>query len=574
MYQQSEIGLEAERGKLSRLLNNTKFDNIINVMKSARLIRRGGVDKNRLSFVHRRFAEYFVVRALQKDETRLPALDAIPSDSRWRDCLSVYCGITTEEKATDIANFCWNVVKSNINKFEQGAISETRQLIHALRFLRDSFQGNLEYLKDFQEDMAKFVKKFLKDDDILKAKLVAETVGLLKEPNRSDAIVIALKRKIPWLSQTTLRACRHLESLNETVVSWVRQYVRTMPISELFRQLHHLFFSFSLSDSLKIQKRFLWLDVAWFLGLLAFMGMMTLLYGIPYVWIFIIICFVIILCITLLYMIYCINKIIPLFYNLKFKEIDIKKILSKINNSFFKEMIIYISPRKGIDGLLKLTVLITSLAILYGIYPLHNNVVSSEEDLNKFFFTDELSYFRDNFCFNLIIMLVAIFIILPWVFWPNLIIRAKNFSLESIGKFFLKKLQSLVEIILVSYILIFYIVIIVIFIKFMEILFFPFLGILILLFIYNGKMFWQDYSLRKKLDLTGTVTENWVYKTTMKLRFNSSRYKFLDDLIAAKLPLKESNQEEKVNIPEHIRDNIKISEKLAQLKEQWHGLNE
>jgi DNA polymerase III delta prime subunit len=219
MYQQSEIGLEADTFQLRPLFKNPKFDNIINIMYSARLIRLGGLHNQRLSFVHRRFAEYFVVRALQKDETRLPALDSIPTDSRWRDCLSVYCGITTKEKATEIANFCWNVVHSNIEKFEQGSISETRQLIHALRFLRDSFQGNLEYLKDFQEDMAKFVKKFLKHDDILKAKLVAETVGLLKEPNRSDAIVIALEREIPWISQTTLHACRHLESLSQLPLS-------------------------------------------------------------------------------------------------------------------------------------------------------------------------------------------------------------------------------------------------------------------------------------------------------------------------------------------------------------------
>jgi hypothetical protein len=354
-------------------------------------------------------------------------------------------------------------------------------------------------------------------------------------------------------------------------VSWVRQYVRTMPISELFGQLRDLSFSFSLSDSLQKQKLFLWLDAGWFLVLLAFMGIMTLLYGVYYILIF-----------TLLLLIFPLLLLIQRLYTWH----HLKK-----NSSF-------ILPRKGIEGLFRLTVLITSLSLFNTIHPLHKDVVSFDSYLFIFLNPYELTYLRDNFLFNLLSMVVAtILIVLPWDFFPNLIMKLKNFSLVSVLEFLRKFAESLWRVFLrkkkLLVIIIFYILIVLLLhhyhYEFIEILskiiekfFFVFafvIGIYILLIaIFYGKLHWQDYWLIKKLDLTGTVkntvTEKWIYDITIKLRFNWWRYKFLDRLIAAKLPLKDSNQEEKVNIPINLESDIKVREKLAQLKEQWNGLNE
>ena len=93
MYQSADFGLEADLDQLITLLTphfGERARALIEGLKYTRLIRIGGYDRQRLSFVHRRFAEFFVVDSM-RSTGQLPTPEAIPEDSRWRDCLVVYC---------------------------------------------------------------------------------------------------------------------------------------------------------------------------------------------------------------------------------------------------------------------------------------------------------------------------------------------------------------------------------------------------------------------------------------------------------------------------------------------------
>jgi GTPase SAR1 family protein len=99
-------GLEACVQELKVKLPQHPIEDVIDILKYARLGRLGSGDENRFSFVHRRFNEYFVVQRLIEQPHRVPQ-DAIPNDSRWRDALVLYCEVAEENKAKEIANFCW-----------------------------------------------------------------------------------------------------------------------------------------------------------------------------------------------------------------------------------------------------------------------------------------------------------------------------------------------------------------------------------------------------------------------------------------------------------------------------------
>jgi hypothetical protein len=214
----------------------------------------------RFSFVHRRFAEFFVVRKLQRDNT-LPALHTIPTDSRWRDCLSVYCGIAPEVHAREIAHYCWEVIRNNVAFLRASELDNAKPAIHCLRFLTDSFQSRINCLSEFQKSFSATVVSLLAQPDPLVAKIAAEAISILDTDSRPEAVGLAFSQGSSWLTETALRSCRHLAGLGEEVPRSIRQYVRTLHSFDLIRSSADLSFSFGLSDALKSQRIKLWLDL-------------------------------------------------------------------------------------------------------------------------------------------------------------------------------------------------------------------------------------------------------------------------------------------------------------------------
>src|SRR5262249_55411982 len=97
--------------------------------------------------------------------------------------------------------------------------------------------------------------------DMLSMKLAAEVLPLLTDEAFRHGVVAALGRGSPWVAETAMRSCRHLARLDTETIRAVFRYTRTIPTWKLFDQLSDLDFSLSLSESLKLARRGLWLDV-------------------------------------------------------------------------------------------------------------------------------------------------------------------------------------------------------------------------------------------------------------------------------------------------------------------------
>ena len=108
IYSDMKSGLEIEIEKLERRLKVEKLRDTLDILRYARIGRFNG-NNNRFSFVHRRFSEYFLARKIIEGKMEIP-LHSIPSDSRWRDALALYCEIAPAKDAIDIAKFCWKQV--------------------------------------------------------------------------------------------------------------------------------------------------------------------------------------------------------------------------------------------------------------------------------------------------------------------------------------------------------------------------------------------------------------------------------------------------------------------------------
>jgi hypothetical protein len=263
MYETADIGLEADVDRITTLLHDLhemQASNVIEALSYTRLARVGGHDRRRFSFVHRRFAEFFVVDAMRVSH-EIPQVSSIPSDSRWRDCLVMYCGIAELPIRREIAEFCWSVIAASRDDLLNGRILEARDAIHCSRFLAEAFRSDRHATDSLRSSLGEVVTKLIRSPDLLASKIAAEMIPLLDDADQPVAINSAFETYSPWICDTTLGSCRHLAKLEDSTNQSVRSYLRSIPFVELLQRFSDLNFSMSLSDAFRKQRLNLWIDV-------------------------------------------------------------------------------------------------------------------------------------------------------------------------------------------------------------------------------------------------------------------------------------------------------------------------
>jgi GTPase SAR1 family protein len=241
LMSKSSLGWEIGTQTLRDIDSNA--DKYIDILKFARIGRGNTGDESVFSFVHRRFAEYLMAKNMLDNKDAID-LQAIPKDSQLRDALVLYCEIADNETAKTIANFCWETIKMNNDL-------RNMEVIHALRFLRDAFKGRKECLKDFNFQLAEYMKLQItnKNNDMLSIKIIVDCVGLLSTSKLNINILLALELDNYWINETAFYSCRNIPYLTDIVMSKFVNFFNKMPTITLLKSYSDYKFSLSLSES-------------------------------------------------------------------------------------------------------------------------------------------------------------------------------------------------------------------------------------------------------------------------------------------------------------------------------------
>ena len=254
MFREAEIGLEAPINKLARLLPNVRVEPVTEILRYASLARMSGSTTPRFSFVHRRLNEYFVARGLLNDPAGV-TLQAIPTDSRYRDALALYCEVGEFEHVKDIAAFCWSEI-ANVQPDFATPVADRLRAVHCLRFLRDAFRTRPDAIQ-FVAELAQYIDGRLRPEgDLLAAKIALEATGLLPEDEAEPILVKAVQMGNGWISETALHACRHLKRIGAKLDGGLFSYLRSIPIREFLSREREIIFSLSLSDAFRSLRRY------------------------------------------------------------------------------------------------------------------------------------------------------------------------------------------------------------------------------------------------------------------------------------------------------------------------------
>jgi hypothetical protein len=260
---QGDRGLEAEAtwaiAELDRKAEGRGRD-LVEGLKYTRLARVGGHSRVILTFAHRRFAEFFAVEAMLS-EGATPPIEHIPTDSRWRDGLVMYCGVASEPERIRVAEFCWQRVREQSTKLMGGRVADAGDATHCLRFLIDAFRSAPGALVRFRVELGLLVRKMLKSGDPLGAKLAAEAIPLADEHGQQLALLRAMASPSNWVRETAISACRNLPQLRDRTKKAVRGYYRSMSTIEKARRFRDLDFSLGLSEAFRPIRWALWVDV-------------------------------------------------------------------------------------------------------------------------------------------------------------------------------------------------------------------------------------------------------------------------------------------------------------------------
>lgn len=248
MFNKENLGLEASVLELKSVLKNKPIEHIVQILVYARIGRLGGGSESRFSFVHRRFNEYFVVLNLIKNPQKV-LLEAIPTDSRYRDALVLYCEVADENDAVKIADFCWN----EIQKIKDVTIGNPQYLrsIHCLRFIKEAYRNRLECLYGFRSKLTDLIalqiEEYRKTGNALFVKFSIEAIGLTKSSDIQNLLIKSFNLRNEWLNDTAIKSCRHLPNLDKELEQKIREYLISLDTVTFLRRREELLFSLRLS---------------------------------------------------------------------------------------------------------------------------------------------------------------------------------------------------------------------------------------------------------------------------------------------------------------------------------------
>jgi len=227
-----------------------KIETVIDILIYSKIGRMGIGEKKMFSFVHRRFNEYFVVQSLLEEE-KLVDLFSIPSDSRYRDALVLYCEVAPEKAAIDVVNFCWGFIKNTVQEKIQLTNPRHLEAVFCLRFLRDAFILRSKCIEHIKEELSGFIFKQMYSENFLVKKIALESAGLLNKIELEKTILIALNNSNSAIKETAFKEGKFLTEVNKGVEKTLIRYLLNIPFWDFYFKKKEIQFSLSLSSAFK-----------------------------------------------------------------------------------------------------------------------------------------------------------------------------------------------------------------------------------------------------------------------------------------------------------------------------------
>ena len=271
MEESPTYGLECPVNALLCCDDGRDWNKILSLLSYAKICRFGGANET-VSFVHRRFQEFFHVDQILSHRGSITpdSYESILYNNGIRDALVLYCEIAEESRVREIAEYCWEVVKTRIDSCGSIHNPGCTELVNALYFLAEAFRNRREAISGFLDGFQELVENCLVEDTALPVQLALASSMVIFEQGRIQKMVLRiLKMNNRWLSDIVMLNFRTIETkLEKELESSIALYFRKMGLSAFFANYRNVDFTLSMSRSFAYLRIFhvllLWVYVACF----------------------------------------------------------------------------------------------------------------------------------------------------------------------------------------------------------------------------------------------------------------------------------------------------------------------
>ena len=253
MQSSSKRGLEASITELSTWINDWQYWNkITNILDYSKICRTGN-NNNTVSFVHRRFQEFFVVKHIMDQSTPIISLDynCILNNTGLRDALVLYCEIAEDSEAFGIAQFCVDAIKRNKDCIDT-LRPETQRLICAIQFLSEAFRNRKTILCPLIDEIKSIFTSIVDNSENVHFTVlysISASLCLFDEKYIQRIVLKLFSLGSSWINNKLLENCRLLKNqIDRRIEIGFIRLITLLDFKQMIGSFRNTQFAFSMAE--------------------------------------------------------------------------------------------------------------------------------------------------------------------------------------------------------------------------------------------------------------------------------------------------------------------------------------
>ena len=284
MQESSIYGLECPTAALLQGKDDLYWKKALKLLEYVKICRLGG-ESETVSFVHRRFQEFFLVESIieRGQDIEYEEYKDIVSNASMRDALVLYCEVIEEGKAREIAKFCWDVIQKNI--VHAGSVLEAggMELVNTLYFMAEAFRSRKSVIRGFKKEFECLIDNTLNNKTDFVVLLACTNCMVLFDQSFLQRMVLKVfQLKNRWLNDIVIQNCRVFKRLDDRIETQITNYFLKMDTRTFLDRFRNTQFSLSLSKNFRYVKRVHFMTFVIYISFIASMFVVVLLMGVHF----------------------------------------------------------------------------------------------------------------------------------------------------------------------------------------------------------------------------------------------------------------------------------------------------
>lgn len=246
--------LTLEEARAALPYPSRQVDTVVELLEAARICKLNGANRNMITFVHRRFMEFFVTQSSQFSQQTVQAhLSDIWMMGSYYDVLALYGEVCEPDSADALARVCYQVIMDPENDFQDIRNESCLYAINSLNFLFNAFRKRLGPVTPYIVPISEKILNALEADchDYACLAVFATVVPLLARRCQEDILVTLLDFRYKWISQYLSRIFYRGGKNSETLLLAYIENLNSYRDLTFLRKLPEFLFMFAKEKPLR-----------------------------------------------------------------------------------------------------------------------------------------------------------------------------------------------------------------------------------------------------------------------------------------------------------------------------------